>query len=331
MQKLKSNKKIVNFFEFIKSKEFINNKKSVFFTYVAITLSALIVLLFVIHTGYRLRDKMYVVETRINSINDFVNDVEKDIDRGLYIASFRSILALEEYMTTNGLFLEDVNSDFKEALLNGTVNNTYMNVITNSSFKDWISKIEKEAIKIGIIINFTIENVKIYQINPWYVSVDLNISFNLSDEKRTSSWKKNKYLTTKINIEGFEDTLYPLNTYGRVFNIITKAPVTKFNLTYLKEHLNNSHYIASSLAPSFLMRLQNNLSSSPYGIESLVNLNKLAQQDVITYDESNVDYIYFGELAISSCIVNETVNDPNFNWFRLDSPHLSIYDVNCLS
>lgn len=305
------------------------NKKSVFFTYVAITLSALIVLSFVIHTGYRLRDKMYVIETRVSSINDFINDVEKDLDRGMYIAGYRSLLALGEYITTNGLFLENVNSYFEEALLEGTVNNTYMNVIANSSFKDWVDKIEMEARKIGIIINFTVENVTIYQVSPWYVSVDLNISFNVSDEKRTASWEKNEYLTTTIDIEGLEDPLYPLNTYGRVFNTINKAPVTQFNLTYLKEHLNNSYYIASSSAPSFLMRLQNDLSSSPYGIESLVNLNELAQQEVYTYYKSNVDYIYFGDVSVSSCIVNETVYDPNFNWFRLDSPHLSVYDVGC--
>jgi hypothetical protein len=305
------------------------NKKSVFFTYVAITLSALIVLSFGISTSYRLRDKMYVVETRINSINGFINDVEKDLDRGMYIAGYRSLLALGEYITTNGIFLEDVNLYFKEALLEGTVNGSYMNVITNSSFKDWTSKIETEARKIGIIINFTIENVTIYQVNPWYVSVDLNISFNVSDEKRTASWERNDYLTTTIDIEGLEDPLYPLNTYGRVFNTITKSSVTQFNITYLKEHLNNSYYIASSLAPSFLMRLQNDLSSSPYGIESLVNLNKLAQQEVPTYYKSNVDYIYFGDLSVNSCIVNETVYDPDFNWFRLDSPHLNIYNVNC--
>ena len=92
-------------------------KKGIFFTFIAITLTAVVILSFIIHTQYRLRNKMFVIETRIDTLNDFIQDTETDLERGLYIAAFRAILSLEQYITTEGVFLNNTELNFKEIVI----------------------------------------------------------------------------------------------------------------------------------------------------------------------------------------------------------------------
>lgn len=296
------------------------NKKAVFFTFIAILLSAIIILSFVIHTEYRLRNKMFVIETRIDTLNDFVQDVEKDLERGLYIASFRAILALEQYILENGIFLDDLSSDFEEALLYGELNNSPVSIIQGASFTDWTEKIKEEAEKIDIAIDFEIKNVSIYHISPWAVSVAVNVSFGVSDVKETGAWQRDRSILASIDIYNFEDPLYTINSYGRVVNTIRKTPVKDYinesGAAGLRAHLNASYYIASATAPSFLMRFENNLSSSPYGIESLVNLVEFNQQSIPPLGRSAVDYMYFGDMPTTDLSCADMPS-----WFELDTDH----------
>ena len=98
------------------------------------------------------------------------------------------------------------------------------------------------------------------------------------------------------------------------------------DVSNLQKHVDNSLYINSSLAPSFLDRLQGKLSANANGIESLVNLQKLSNQGLSISSKSVVDYIYFSSNNPSSYNINGM-----YNWFRLDNDHLDIYKVRNLT
>ena len=135
-------------------------------------------------------------------------------------------------------------------------------------------------------------------------------------------------LNTTLKITSFEDPLYTVETYGRVISIIQEANITDFvvngNTSNLTNHIDNSYYIPSTSAPSFLMRLKGNISNSTNGIESLVNLKKLESVGITPEVKSCVDYIYFSSDDPTNWQINNT-----FNWFRLDneSGHLDTYEV----
>jgi len=302
------------------------NRKSMFFSITAIALISLVVFSFTIYTSYRLRDKMMVTETRIYSMDIFIDDVEKDIERGLYISGFRSLMSMEQYITDNGIFLYNANSCFKEAFLNGTINNSQMGLMNESTFINWTQRIKEQAIKLDIIVDFDINNIIIYQENPWTVNIGLDVTLNLEDIRKTASWQRPLYITTNISILEFEDPLYVINSYGRVTNTIIKTTITDFigpnnETTNLKIHINNSYYIESTTAPNFLMRLEGNLSSSAYGIESLVNLEEFQAQEVPIKSRSVVDYIYFGDQLTTNYNIKDMPS-----WFRLDYDHLATYE-----
>ncbi len=308
----------------------MNNKKGVFFTFVAIVLAAVIVFSFTAQTTYRLKDKMNVIEARVSTLNSFFDDVQKDLSRGLYISGFRALLAMGEYIDTEGVYIDDVDKRFEEAMINGTVNLEVIDVIKNQTFVDWAEKIKVQALKIGIDANISIINLSLYHVDSWNVAVSAYVDIRVNDTKGTASFSKVKEISSTIGIEGFEDPLYVINSNGRVFNTVVKTDVADFNnVSQLKRHLNYSYYIASSSAPNFLMRLEGNLSNSTFGIESLVNINDFTQQGVSATTKSHVDYIYFSNQSPSFCVVNETQSDSSFSWFRLDEGHLPVYGAAC--
>ena len=302
------------------------SKKAVFYTIAAIALTAVIIITYSAYNTYNLSDKMEVIQTRIETVNFFIKDVEKDLIKGAYIAGFRTLLSLNQFIATNGTFLDNVNDRFNESFLNGTIRNQSLKLMKDSTFTNWANKISAEADKIDIIFNFTVKDVRLNQSDPWSVDIGLNISLDIRDKRNTSYWIRDRYLTARMDIIGFEDPLYVVNSRGRVTNAISMSNITNFvingDAANLLFHLNSSHYISHNDSPNFLMRFENNLSSSSVGIESLVNLDKFQRQGLAIKERSVVDYIYFGTKSTSNYKTNSTPD-----WFRIDQEHLETYNA----
>ena len=315
-------------------------KKGIFYTIAAIALTIVIIATYSSYNTYRLSDKMDVIQTRIETVNFFIKDVERDISKGVTIATFRTLLSFNQFIATNGTFIDNINERFKESFLNGTINKQPLGLMKDSTFTDWANKISAEANKVDIKFNFTINDVKINHTDPWTVSVGLNISLDIRDKRNTSYWIRERYLTNTISILDFEDPLYIVNSNGRVTNAIIKSNITQFvvngNVQNLLKHMNNSWYIAHNDSPSFLMRFEGNLGNSTYGIESLVTLDEFQAQGLALKDRSIVDYIYFGTKSTTNFRINATPE-----WFKIDGSlpapgvdkgeHLDLYRVRNLT
>ncbi len=306
------------------------NKKAIFYTIAAIALTAVIFVTYSAYTTYRLTNRMETIETRIETVNFFIKDVEKDLGKGIYITGFRTLLSFNQFIASNGTFIDDINEKFKESFLNGTIEKQSLSLMKDSTFTDWANRISKEADKIDIKFNFTVNEVKLNQSDPWIIEAGVNLTLDIRDKRNTSSWTRNRYLKTKINIIGFEDPLYVINSNGRITNVIVKTNITPFvvsgNVKNLIDHMNSSYYIAHNDSPSFLMRLEGNLGNSSMGIESLVNLEEFQQQGIALKDRSIVDYIYFGTKSTTNYRINNTPE-----WFKIDQGHLSTYQVTNLT
>lgn len=305
-------------------------KKAIFYTIAAITLTAVIFVTYGAYTTYKLTDKMETIETRIETVNFFIKDIEKDLGKGAYITSFRTLLSFNQFITTNGTYISNINEKFKESFLNGTISKQPLSLMKDSTFTDWANRISKESGKIDIKFNFTVNDVRLNHTDPWTVEVGVNVTLDVRDKRNTSSWTRNRYLTTKISVIGFEDPLYVINSKGRVTNTIVNTNITPFvvggDVRNLISHMNSSYYIAHKDSPSFLMRLEGNLGNSSMGIESLVNLEEFQQQGLALKDRSIVDYIYFGTKSTANFRINNTPE-----WFKIDLEHLETYQVTNLT
>lgn len=316
----------------VSKKSFIG-RKGLVYTIIAIVLVMVSIIMFSVREGFKLRDETYIEEIRIKTMNEFMKDVQKDMARGMKISSHRALLAILAYETKSGVFVGDSKAAFKEAFFNSTVNGSAMEVMQNASFTNWTARIKSQAEKIGIGVDFDIASLAVEHASPWEISINASVNINISDSKGTASWKSSKNLSAELSIRDFEDPLYIIKTSGRVSNVVKETDVAFTSTANLIRHINSSFYIASATAPSYLMRLEGSLGASNFGIESIVNLNEITQQDLDVLARSNVDYIYFGSQSHTSCIVNETLSG-EFSWFRLDSGseplnHLDNYNAHC--
>ena len=192
----------------------------------------------------------------------------------------------------------------------------------------------------GISANVTISNISLSQADPWTVEVEFFGEFNITDNRQAAWWEYNKTFRTYIPIFNLKDPLYTVNTQGRVPNVIMNftIPADGFvdasnNTAVLKVFVEESYYIASDEAPSFLQRFTNDVSSNENGIESIVYLPQLSDQGIVVKnDRSVVDHIYFSNSPGNStdhCSISNMVYSPD--WFRIDTDHLDTYKLDGLS
>ena len=314
----------------------IKGKRGFFFTFIAMFIIILIVAVVTTRNKFRYREKAFVISTRIRTMDNFITDMEDDLDRNLFIGGYRAILSLQKYIRMKEGFISDLDTIFAEIYLNGTANGTEINIMKQegqgADFSSWLERINEESSKLNILIEFVPHQVSLTMNDPWRVLITLNLSFNIMDRKNLASWQYNKIFTKEIVILGFEDPLYTVYTDDKISNLIYFSNTTDFvnditnDTTFLELHLNNSYYIPSTDGPSFLMRLTGNLSNSTYGIESLINLGDLQKQGLGVKNKTLVDYIYFGNKTTSDyCDIQGMPY-----WFRIDQGHEAVYEIDQL-
>ena len=303
-------------------------KKGIIFTLVVLIFLSVFFLGIVLDLSYNERQKSAVIESRIISMNQFIKDTDQDIKRGLYIASFRALLSLNQNVVDNGVYTSDLDSSFTEIMTQGSLNSNQLSLMAGQDLFSWITKISQLAAKKNLLVSYNINDVILTQEDPWNILIKINITSNISDTSNLARWYRTTIINTSVSIINFEDPLYAIESNNQLVNTIIKTNITVFtsggDTTNLIIHNLNQFYMYSDSAPDFLMRLQGNLSSSSCcGIESLVYLPNIVDNTYI-YNKSVVDYIYWsGSDPESYTIQNMPI------WFRIDnqSNHLDEYDV----
>ncbi|MBU0666720.1 MAG: hypothetical protein ABIC91_00085 [Nanoarchaeota archaeon] len=308
-------------------------KKGMIYTTVVLLFLTVLITVFYAYEGYKYGDRQDSIETRIKTMNEFIEDVHKDSLRAAYIAGFRTLIALEEHVSSTGEFLTDTNQYFRKAFYNGTIEGSTPEILYQSSFSTYLSRVNEKSGNIDVKINITVIEVNLYQSDPWNVRVDLLTNFSVIDKRGLAEWNYEKNLSTTIPIISLKDPLYSVETLGRVQSFIIPTNITEFvvnnDTDNLKEHIENGYYKTSTEAPNFLMRFEGDLSSNENGIESIVDISLLEKQEdiVIDYDRSVIDYVYFGTQATNNkCNIEDMPS-----WFKIDEEHINDYEINELT
>lgn len=308
----------------------IKRKRGIIFSIVAILLVGVLIASMSIVAKTTYKQKSFIASSRVNSMNDFIFSIHQDAERNLMISGYRAIISLQKDIAEKGDFVSNFSNAFQELIVNGSINNTPQDLMGNASINDWASRINIEAEKLNIEVIISPLSITTYQTTPWTITIELNANINMTDFNNLASWNYNKTFKKNIDIISFEDPLYTVKSNNKVTNIVNKANNTDFvnatnnDTSVLYLHLNNSNYISSTAAPSFIMRFEGNLSSSEYGIESLVNLAEFSRQNIETYDKSVIDYEYFNNSysGVDKC------GFPNMpSWFRIDTNKVGNYNL----
>jgi len=265
------------------------------------------------------------------TMNDFLNDFERDAERAAFIAGFRSLIALEEHVASQGEYLNNFTGSFEEAFLNASVNGLPYEVVANATFTDYLERVDYEAQQTGMKFAVLVQEVKAYHLTPWIVAIDFTLEVSLNDSRDRTRFQYEKTLSSSFLINDLRDPVYSVETNNKAPNTIRTITYDEFvddtgdknDTTVLSEFLNESYYVASENAPNFLMRFSGNFSSDENGIQSLVNLDELDSQGIIiNVAYSVVDYEYFTNTGADWCNIQ---NMPNY--FKVSEENSDFYEI----
>jgi hypothetical protein len=318
-------------------RRFLANKKG--FTYILVTSFLVVVLLLVFFTtsNYKYQDQEALQQIRIRAMNDFMKNLEDDIHRATYISAFRTLLALEDHVSTNA------SKEFREAFFYGTINGTTEGTILNeSTFEVYLSRVQNISKSTGINLDINVTDVRLTQSNPWSIDVHLMMNITAVDVKNTSSWHINKEYVTSLPIDTLKDPLY-FRIIGNASPNIRKLDVLFLvngtNVTNLKTHIEGVYYINSPYAPSYIMRMEGNNSPDPNGngIESIVNFQDLENllptnpDLLIDPNKVKIDYIYFDTTVNPNNKSCNFTGIPTTDYFVIPSDRIMMYQLGNVS
>lgn len=311
-----------------------SGRKAIFFTLMSMIVVTLILLSITIIPKPRFSSDSEIMVIRVDAMNDFVIDLNDDLERATYIIGYTALLRMDEAIVTRGTYLVDVDAAFTTAFVNGTINVSGMVVLTNDSFIDYASRISHQASTLGITSSIVVREVELYMQDPWHVGVRLLAVINVTDGWGTAKFGQVKNITSSIPVSGFEDPVYSIESLGRISKIIIPTDITDYvnggDTSDFKTHINASWYRNTSQAPTFIQRFEGNFSANPKGIESIVYLQEFIQQGLPLQDRSSVDHIYFSDKShIPQSIINIT-DTPGWSWFRLDYNSSVLYGADHL-
>ena len=302
-------------------------KRGIFITTIALLLITLFVVSFTFYSDIQQRKS---IGKRVESMNNFLFSTEKDLERQVYIAGYRSIFILEDQIATSGTYISNFNSSMQELFFSGSLDNETQTIMQGAIYSDIQQLMTQRADQIGLILTISDPSYEVMQDDPWNVKLILKLKIDLKDQNNLARWYKNATIVSLLPITNFDDPIYLVNTNGVMTNKITRTPYSIFvnngDASNLSTHIINMYYTQSTLAPSFLNRLQGSSTSSPHGIESFVNLQVLSSKGIAAQDKVNVDHIYFSSQYPSpTCTVPGTPS-----WAKIEPAHLSaVYNTTC--
>ena len=295
-----------------------------FFTVMVIFI---VTLFFLSYTIYDVVKDRGPINKRVETLNNFVFSVEEDIPRYLYIAGFRSIFLVHEEIVATKNYIGSVEDSFEELFYYGTLNGNTKDLMSGATFDDMTDSFGRFANKVNADIYFGEFEVFVDQVDPWNIRIHLDLEMLIIDRGNLVSWNKTLSVDSLVPIENFEDPLYLIES-GGITNTIIKSPYEVFvdgvDVSNLSSHVENSYYVASDSAPSFLDRLEGRNLENENGIESFVYVPKLSAQGISSKDKSAIDYIYFSN------------NNPAYfsvsgmpSWFKIDNEdgHVADYGL----
>jgi len=302
-------------------------KKAVFFSVIALLLSSFAIASFVAYNTYKYSEQMDIIEVRVSSMDDFLTSIETDLSRALYISSFRSLISLNDHITninkSKGVLLENVSASFAQIIRNGTIGNSALEevLMEDQTINDWITKIEKIGLEIDINTTINLTFTSLAHTSPWSVGVTGNFTVILVDIRGLARWEKEIESTIEIEIIEFRDPLYANRTGGE-FRQILPTEIDSWNVSYLRDFLDEGTYIAKSSSPTFLMRMEGRFIGDPNGILTLIDEDHIIAPE----NRSMVDFVYWGMKPNNTQKIHD-ITDNGYPAFRLDKEHIMYFNV----
>lgn len=351
----------------------MRNRKGILFTVAAVLLALVILsIVAVSYLQWRSQASTTAYTVRCDELNVMLDDIEKDLERASIITGKRTMIVATDTVLTNGTVIVNADQKIEEMALYGTFNGNDVESLQNQTLSRWVEKITPliEQRKFDTNLNATLLEVDVAPYDSFNFVIMTRINnLIIEDEYGYCSFngtlpRRTIWLFPLVSLEGTDDPLYSLETYGFVQRTITEHNVSTSehgSPAIIITDLEETYYHGTKNGPSIFERLEGlrgspvhqdrhdyyidlahsaklaqglNISKSEIviGMETFVNTAELYSQVpeeawpfVIKENQSSIDTVYFGPFAGGRKMRDVTNIYP---WFRIDDEHAAVYGIN---
>jgi hypothetical protein len=233
---------------------------------------------------------------RVDESSNFMKSIENDFERAIQISLRRSLISIINDISDKGKIYENAENFVKELTIFGTLNGTLNPVMENASLIYWSSKIKDIALNSNYDLNIVFTNFSL-EMENFSLRAIITTNFFLNDSSTLSFFNYTKPYEARISIEGLEDPLILINSFGRDINTFQKCNYTyhakKVNsgsqFTYLQNNWTSGKAIITNNPASISNRSGNIAVTSNICSFSPKNLSALEDfEGIITEEELDI-------------------------------------------
>src|SRR6056297_599022 len=189
------------------------NKKAQAFTMISLFIMGLIAV------GYAMEnmvDEEDNIRARVETANSFVFSMKEDLKRQLYTAGYRAIFIAEDNISRTGNYINDFESFFLGAIINGTGTENSSVIMQGAKLSDIKQNLQDSAQKMNMNVNLSDISLSVKQKTPWKLEIVMNFSYYIEDRSDLASWEGNESVSSEIDVTNFEDPLFFIETGGNL-------------------------------------------------------------------------------------------------------------------
>jgi len=314
---------------------FAKNKKGFFLTLIALLLVSLFVLYLQITVIHQSQPASVASTAISTSISNFVNSLEEFYLPNIVDVTLRSsLVGMTNYLAAGNQFVNTTNQSkiIYQLITNGTLspysNTVYGNQSLNSLLPIFVNLVNTQ-LNIPLSLNYTPYQFVVYQQSPWTVTVKMTFIYSINQTDLVINNRTLQIVAT-VPITGLAEPYSLINTHGAYAPNITQTNISTWTIALLKQHIVAQQFAANSIAPSYLNRLANLTTPSPYGIESFSDPSKFGY-NVTPVNYSFVDYQFWTRPWNCTPYANNLFNISSISTsgqlknFLIDDAHASKY------
>jgi phosphohistidine swiveling domain-containing protein len=174
---------------------------------------------------------------RANELNYFSSSIEDDMERFLRIAGRRAVISAVSEIVTEGYPLGDAQKNLTEMIESGTLDGRVAPLIEDNNLNSWQSNITQIANQSGFNLSLQNLSIEITQNDSFNVLFTARAILDISDPNMKMGIRKNLTVKAVSSIDGIEDPLFPLQTYGRIIRVIRAYNTSNFTKSLIQGSL----------------------------------------------------------------------------------------------
>lgn len=182
------------------------------------------------------------VNIRSSEMEYFTKSVENDLSRFIEINGRRALISAVSQVIVNGTGLDNSQLRLTEMMENGTLYGKPSPLIDINNLEHWKLNISNIASNLGFHLDFKNLEINVTQNDSFNVLFNVTLYVNISNSNSKMGILKNITSNVIVPVEGVEDPIFPLNTYGRIIRFVKISNVSK-NTVSLTAGQNSSGYV----------------------------------------------------------------------------------------